>query len=293
MLSMPPTPSTPQAASSPDHATYADALARVHDRIEQARSDAGLGSSGVSDPGEATPSVRLLLATKTQDAAAVRAAVLADRAAGHGSSVLVGENRVQELTEKAPALADLGLTAHLIGPLQSNKVNHALRALAQHGRGCIETVDSLALAEKIGSRVLASAAAHASPAGGQGGNHVEPSAPPASAALDVYVQVNVSGEESKAGVSPDAAVDLALAVAEVSGLRLSGFMTIGARSTDEGLVRAGFARLREIRDEVAGSGAHGTQGARELSMGMSQDLEWAVAEGATIVRVGSAVFGAR
>ena len=291
MLSMPPTSSTPQAASSPAHATYADALARVHDRIEQARSDAGLGSSGVSDSDEATSSVRLLLATKTQDAAAVRAAVQADRAAGRGSPVLVGENRVQELTEKAPALADLGLTAHLIGPLQSNKVNHALRALAQHGRGCIETVDSLALAEKIGSRVLASAAA--SPAVAQAGGHLEPSAPPASAVLDVYVQVNVSGEESKAGVSPDAAVDLALAVAEVGGLRLSGFMTIGARSTDEGLVRAGFARLREIRDEVIGSGAHGTQGARELSMGMSQDLEWAVAEGATIVRVGSAVFGAR
>ena len=85
----------------------------------------------------------------------------------------------------------------------------------------------------------------------------------------------------------------AVAVAEVGGLRLCGFMTIGARSTDEGLVRAGFARLREIRDEVLGSGAQGTQVARELSMGMSQDLEWAVAEGATIVRVGSAVFGAR
>lgn len=291
MLSMPPTSSTPQAASSPAHATYADALARVHDRIEQARSDAELGSSGVSNSDEATSSVRLLLATKTQDAAAVRAAVQADRAAGRGSPVLVGENRVQELTEKAPALADLGLTAHLIGPLQSNKVNHALRALAQHGRGCIETVDSLALAEKIGSRVLASAAA--SPAAAQAGGHLEPSAPPASAVLDVYVQVNVSGEESKAGVSPDAAVDVALAVAQVGGLRLSGFMTIGARSTDEGLVRAGFARLREIRDEVIGSGAYGTQGARELSMGMSQDLEWAVAEGATIVRVGSAVFGAR
>jgi len=271
----------------------------VHDRIEQARSDAGLGSSGVSTSDEATSSVRLLLATKTQDAAAVRAAVQADRAAGRGSPVLVGENRVQELTEKAPALADLGLTAHLIGPLQSNKVNHALRALAQHGRGCIETVDSLALAEKIGSRVLASAFPQSSSADAQGGDHVDTTTPSlgaepsASAVLDVYVQVNVSGEDSKAGVAPDAAVDLALAVAEVDGLRLCGFMTIGARSTDEGLVRAGFARLREIRDEVIGSGAHGTQGARELSMGMSQDLEWAVAEGATIVRVGSAVFGAR
>ena len=70
-------------------------------------------------------------------------------------------------------------------------------------------------------------------------------------------------------------------------------MTIGARSSDEHLVRAGFARLRELRDEVLGSGAPGTSSSTELSMGMSQDLEWAVAEGATLVRVGSAVFGAR
>lgn len=291
------TSSTPQAASSPAHATYADALARVHDRIERAQDDAGLLSRRASDSGSGLSPVRLLLATKTQDAAAVRAAVLADRAAGRDPAVLVGENRVQELTAKAPDLADLGLTAHLIGPLQSNKVNHALRALAQHGRGCIETVDSLALAEKIGSRVLAAAAetgaSDVRSADSQTSLATASEPTTASATLDVYVQVNVSGEESKAGVSPEAAVDLALAVAEVRGLRLCGFMTIGAQSTDEGLVRAGFARLREIRDEVLGSGSQATRTATELSMGMSQDLEWAVAEGATLVRVGSAVFGAR
>lgn len=270
MLSMPPTaPSDPTPTPS-----FADALARVHDRIERARTAAGRDDSdGSSDK------VRLLLATKTQDADDVRAAVLADRAAGRPGEVLVGENRVQELTAKAPALADLALTAHLIGPLQSNKVNHALRALAQHREACVETVDSLPLAEKIGSRVLTAAAELGSEA--------------TSTLLDVYVQVNVSGEEPKAGVSPEAAVELALAVAEVDGLRLSGLMTIGARSSDERLVRAGFARLRELRDEVLGSGAPGTSAATELSMGMSQDLEWAVAEGATLVRVGSAVFGAR
>lgn len=256
--------------------SLADALARVHDRIERACADAGRGNEH---------EVRLLLATKTQDADDVRAAVLADRAARRTAQVLVGENRVQELTAKAPALADLALTAHLIGPLQSNKVNHALRALAQHRQGCVETVDSLALAEKIGSRVLAAAAG--------GAEHDGPGSPAASAPLDVYVQVNVSGEESKAGVAPEAAVELALAVAGVAGLRLSGLMTIGARSADEALVRAGFATLRDLRDEVLGSGVAGTGEATELSMGMSQDLEWAVAEGATLVRVGSAVFGAR
>lgn len=283
MLCMLPTPSVP----------FVDALARIHDRIEQARTAAGRDDD----------QVRLLLATKTQDAATVRAAVIADRAAGRPSCVLVGENRVQELTAKAPDLADLGLTAHLIGPLQSNKVNHALRALALHGQACIETVDSLALAERLGSRVLAAGSEiphEGTPSAP--GTHVHPvpaSGPrapggrSASALLDVYVQVNVSGEESKAGVSPDGAVDLALAVASVAGLRLCGFMTIGAQSPDEQVVRTGFARLREIRDEVLGSGAPGTGAAAELSMGMSQDLEWAVAEGATLVRVGSAVFGAR
>lgn len=283
MLCMLPTPSVP----------FADALARVHDRIEQASTVAGRDDDRV----------RLLLATKTQDAATVRAAVLADRAAGRPSAVLVGENRVQELTAKAPDLADLRLTAHLIGPLQSNKVNHALRALALHGQACIETVDSLALAERLGSRVLAAADempregrtsapgpdAHTAP----DRSSQTPEGGSASALLDVYVQVNVSGEESKAGVSPDGAVDLALAVASVAGLRLCGFMTIGAQSPDEHVVRGGFARLREIRDEVLGSGAPGTGAAAELSMGMSRDLEWAVAEGATLVRVGSAVFGAR
>lgn len=276
MLSMPPTSPTP-AVPAP---SFTDALARVHDRIERACADAG------RDEHE----VRLLLATKTQDADDVRAAVLADRAAGRTLPVLVGENRVQELTAKAPALADLALTAHLIGPLQSNKVNHALRALAQHRQGCVETVDSLGLAEKIGSRVLAAAADGAA---ADGTEHDGPGSPTASAPLDVYVQVNVSGEESKAGVAPEAAVELALAVAGVDGLRLSGLMTIGARSADERLVRAGFATLRRLRDEVLGSGAAGTSEVTELSMGMSQDLEWAVAEGATLVRVGSAVFGAR
>lgn len=284
---MPPLPPT----------SFSDALARVHDRIEQAHAAAGRGDA----------QVRLLLATKTQDAETIRAAVLADRESARPAAVLVGENRVQELTAKAPALADLGLTAHLIGPLQSNKVNHALRALAEHRRACIETVDSVALAERLGRRVLAVAGGEVDgekvdgevTVGGveigrkAAGEAAESGALPGDAVLDVYLQVNVSGEESKAGVAPEHAVDVAHAVAEVAGLRLRGFMTIGEQSTDESRVRAGFARLRSLRDQVAGSGALGTSTARELSMGMSRDLEWAVAEGATVVRVGSAVFGAR
>ncbi|MEP7765041.1 YggS family pyridoxal phosphate-dependent enzyme [Sanguibacter sp. 25GB23B1] len=221
--------------------------------------------------------VRLLLAAKTQPAALVRRAVevaegLGLATAGPSPRLLVGENRVQELTAKATELADLGLEMHLIGPLQSNKVNHALRALALHGRACVESVDSWALAERLSGRVVAGALP---------------------APLDVLVQVNVSGESTKSGVAPEGANDLAAAVGGLDGLRLRGFMTIGTNTTDRRLVRAGFETLRDIRDTVCASGAAGTSEATDLSMGMSRDLEEAVLAGATIVRVGTAVFGAR
>jgi hypothetical protein len=104
------------------------------------------------------------------------------------------------------------------------------------------------------------------------------------------VQVNVSGEATKYGVPPDAAAHLAADVAALPRLRLVGFMTIGANSPDVGLVRAGYARLRHVRDDVVRGGL---PAATELSMGMSGDLEHAIAEGATIVRIGTAVFGPR
>jgi pyridoxal phosphate enzyme (YggS family) len=111
--------------------------------------------------------------------------------------------------------------------------------------------------------------------------------------LDVLVQVNVSGEPTKHGAAPQDALDVVRAVAGHDRLRLRGFMTIGANTTDERAVRAGYALLRDLRDKVAGSAEPGTADAVELSMGMSRDLEAAVAEGATVVRVGTAVFGAR
>jgi pyridoxal phosphate enzyme (YggS family) len=238
-------------------------LAAVHARVAEAARAAG------RDPRE----VRVLLATKTQDAgtvlAGVRAAVDLAAAADDDRPVLVGENRVQELVAKAPALADLvaagQVEAHLIGHLQKNKVNQVLAAAT-----AVDSVDSLALASALSTRCERDGRT-----------------------LDVLVQVNVSGEESKSGVAPDDAVALAVEVAALPGLRLAGFMTIGARSDDEALVRAGFARLRAIRDAVLASGAPGTGDAHELSMGMTGDLELAVAEGATVVRVGTAVFGAR
>ena len=234
-------------------------LAQVHERVEAACAAAGRGRD----------EVRVLLASKTMDAPAVRDALLADahlRTTGSGTApVLLGENRVQELVAKAPALADLAPTWHVIGPLQSNKVNAALRWAA-----AVESVADDGLARRLSDRVA------------------QRDVP-----LDVWVQVNVSGEPTKHGAHPDEAPALAFRVAALPGLRLAGFMTVGARSDDERVVRAGYARLRAIRDEVVAGGGASTQDAHGLSMGMSGDLEVAVAEGATVVRIGTAVFGAR
>lgn len=242
-------PEQPQSPSS-----VAGRLAVVRERIAAAARAAG------REPGE----VRLLVATKTQPPEAVREAL----AAGVD---LIGENRVQELVAKAPAVADRvadgTLQVHMIGHLQRNKINQVLATATG-----LETLDSLDLARAISDRCVRDGRT-----------------------LDVMVQVNVTGEASKSGVAPEDAVALATAVAALPGLRLTGFMTIGAPLADatEQTVRAGFARLRAVRDEVVASGAPGTAAARELSMGMTNDLELAVAEGATVVRVGTAVFGPR
>lgn len=209
--------------------------------------------------------VALLLATKTQPAATVRAAVLAHRGSGVTRALLLGENRVQELVAKADELADLQVPYHLIGPLQTNKVNAALRYADS-----VDSVESLELAQRLSDRCA------------------DRDAP-----LDVMVQVNVSGEPTKHGVDPSGAVDLAVAVAALPGLRLTGLQTVGANSSDEAQVRDGYALLAHLRDQVLTSGATGTAEARILSMGMSGDLEAAIAEGATVVRIGTAVFGAR
>ncbi len=230
-------------------------LAALHERIDRAAIVAGRPPQDVA----------LLLATKTQPPEIVRSAVLAHGALDPGRPLLLGENRVQELVAKGPALEDLRVPYHLIGPLQSNKVNAALR-----WADAIDSVASLETAERLAARRALRFAD-----------------------LDVMVQVNVSGEATKHGVSPGYAADLALEVAAMYGLRLVGFQTIGALDTDLGVVQAGFATLREVRDAVVASGAPGTEAATELSMGMSADLELAVAEGATIVRIGTAVFGTR
>ncbi|GMA34471.1 hypothetical protein GCM10025876_06750 [Demequina litorisediminis] len=137
----------------------------------------------------------------------------------------------------------------------------------------MQTIDSLKLAERL-SRLCLEAGRD----------------------LQVMIQVNVSGEDSKAGVEPDQALDLAAAVQALPALEVVGFMTIGLNSPVEADVRAGYRMLREIRDQALISserGAADLSTAWHLSMGMSGDLEWAIAEGATMVRVGTAVMGSR
>lgn len=205
---------------------------------------------------------RVLVATKTFGPEAI--------AAARGGGVkLVGESRMQELAAKGPAFLAAGAEIHVIGPLQRNKA-----AVAVEWARCVQTIDTLPLAERLSRLCL-----------------------DAHRAMDVMIQVNVSGEASKAGVVPGEAYALAAAVAALPSLTVTGFMTIGLHSPDETAVRAGYATLRAIRDDAIIRAERGENpalaSAWELSMGMSGDLEWAVAEGATMVRLGTAVMGQR
>jgi len=198
--------------------------------------------------------VRLLAVSKTWPAESVREAAAAGQRA-------FGENYVQEGVAKVEALADLGLEWHFIGPLQSNKTRLVANRFAW-----VHSIDRLKIAERLAE---------------QRDVHLPP--------LDVCIQVNVSGEASKSGVVPADLPELARAVASLPRLRLRGLMAIPEPTPDVALQRARFASLRMLRDELNAAGL----GLDTLSMGMSDDLEAAIAEGSTMVRVGTAIFGSR
>lgn len=206
------------------------------------------------DPGV----VRILLATKTMAPPVIREAFAA-------GETLIGENRVQEVLAKADALTDVPHTTHFIGHLQSNKINQLLPHVQ-----CLQTLDSAALVNRLQSRLAV-----------------------LDRQLDVLIQVNVSGESTKSGVHPEEVRALVAAVADAPRLVLRGFMTIGLNSPDQDAVRRGYRQLAQIRDRALTEGWSGATAAVELSMGMSGDYPDAIAEGATIVRLGSAVFGPR
>lgn len=205
------------------------------------------------DPSEVT----LVAVTKTRGLDEVRAVIEA------GATDL-GENYAQELEAKAEALADMEVRWHAIGHLQTNKV----RKLAGFIH-LVHSVDSLRLAEEIDRRAAA--------AGRQ---------------VPMLVQVNVSGEKSKFGLAPAQALSLAREMGELNAARLAGLMTMPPYSDDPETSRPHFVALRELRDRLVEAGIPAER-LRELSMGMTGDFEVAVEEGATLVRVGTAIFGPR
>lgn len=204
--------------------------------------------------GRAVGEVLLLAASKTFPAERIREAVAAGQRA-------FGENYVQEGLAKIGALDDLALEWHFIGPLQSNKT----RPVAEHF-DWVHGIERLKIAERLSAT--------------RGAGR-----PP----LQVCIQVNVSGEASKSGVSPADTATLAHAVAGLPNLRLRGLMAIPEPTDDLALARRRFAMLRELRDGLNRDGLS----LDTLSMGMSDDLEAAILEGATIVRIGTAIFGER
>ncbi len=204
--------------------------------------------------GRSPESIRLLAVSKTWPLASVIEAADAGQRA-------FGENYVQEGIDKLTALTERKLEWHFIGPLQSNKS----RAVAEHF-DWVHSIERLKIAERLAAQ---------RPAG----------LPP----LQVCVQVNVSGEASKSGCAPDQALALCQAVAALPGLRLRGLMAIPEPTDVPAAQRAAFRRVREIYNHIRAAGLP----LDTLSMGMSHDLEAAVAEGATIVRIGTAIFGER
>jgi pyridoxal phosphate enzyme (YggS family) len=196
--------------------------------------------------------IRLVAVTKTQSTALVREAVQA-------GAREIGENYVQEAEAKLAELGAVPVKRHLIGHLQRNKAGKAAVLF-----DVVQSVDSLELARALGRRAEA-----------------------LGRTLEVLLEVNISGEQSKFGVPPEQALDLAGQVLAVSGLEFNGLMGIGPLSGDERETRRSFGLLAELWEKLPAANR------QVLSMGMTGDFEWAIAEGSTMVRIGTALFGAR
>lgn len=228
-------------------------MATIPDKIHDVR---GRIAQACAASSRDVRSVTLLAVTKTFGADAVREAAAAGQRA-------FGENYVQEGLAKIDALADLRpqLEWHLIGPLQSNKTREVAAAF-----DWVQSIDRLKIAQRLSDQ-----------------------RPAARGDLQICMQVNISGEASKSGVSPHEALPLAQAIARLPRVRLRGLMAIPEPAGDFASQRRPHRALHELLDEL---NAHGLA-LDTLSMGMSDDLEAAIFEGATIVRVGTALFGPR
>ncbi|MCY3554341.1 MAG: YggS family pyridoxal phosphate-dependent enzyme [Gemmatimonadetes bacterium] len=212
-------------------------------------------SRAAARAGREASSIQLIAVSKTRPLTTIEEA----RRAGVTD---FGENRVQEALEKIRQ--DDGATWHLIGPLQRNKARFAVRIFDM-----IHSVDRLSLGQELDRRLQA-----------------------AGRIMPVLIQVNTSSEETKTGVEPDRALELAEQLSVLSALSVRGLMTIPAFTPDPEDARPAFRLLRETSDRIASAGIAGVD-MNVLSMGMSHDFEVAIEEGADMVRIGTAVFGAR
>jgi PLP dependent protein len=178
----------------------------------------------------------------------------------------IGENRIQEAEEKFPKVATIlpKITKRLVGHLQSNKINKALNIF-----DTIDSVDSLKLARKIGNKA----------------EFLESTIP-------ILLEVNTSGEDVKFGFNPNN-IDEMLACFEIQGIELQGLMTVGPLTSKNSRIREAFITLRELRESIKIQAGSNVEKFTELSMGMSGDFEIAVEEGATMVRLGTVLFGQR
>ncbi|HNV03329.1 MAG TPA: YggS family pyridoxal phosphate-dependent enzyme [Vicinamibacterales bacterium] len=229
------------------HGTIAASLSAVRQRLARSLERAGRSRADV----------RLVAVSKTRPPEDIRAAV--------GAGQLdFGENRVQEALEKIGLTADMPISWHLVGHLQSNKARKAAAAFAW-----IHSIDGVDLLRRVDE---AAADAGRSPV--------------------VLVQVDLAGEPTKHGVAADACLPIFEAGAACRAASVGGLMVLPPFTEDPEEARPYFRRLRELRDALAGRGVPAAM-LRELSMGMSHDFEVAVEEGATVVRVGTAIFGER
>lgn len=201
--------------------------------------------------------VQLLLATKTVPAEKIRIAIEA-------GETLMGENKMQELRDKNDILKNLPVERHFIGHLQTNKIKDVLKYVT-----CIQSLDRINLADELHKQL-------------QNQNRK----------LDVFVQVNTSYEESKFGLAPEEVLSFIKKIKTYDTLNIKGLMTIGLLDVEKEKMIPSLKLLRTIRDEIYSEGIDDLQNLK-LSMGMSQDLELAIAEGSNMVRIGTSIFGNR
>ena len=226
-------------------------MTMIADNLQRVRARIAQAAKGC---GRATDGITLLAVSKTQNAEAVRQAFAAGQTA-------FGENYIQEGVDKITDLADLPLQWHCIGPIQSNKT----RLVAAHF-DWVHSVDRLKIAQRLSEQ-----------------------RPLTQAPLQICIQVNIDGGSTKAGVAPEAALELARQIQVLPKLRLRGLMTIPEPAADFATALAVHQRARELFDALNANGLE----LDTLSMGMTADLDAAVQAGSTMLRVGTAIFGKR